>query len=297
VSINDAGGRAVERATVMNDRKPKRPNIAGLLVGINDYQNTRVNSGGRRDEFSDLKFAGIDASKLGESWINHAGEGRYYGSQGVVILSEKQATRSEILKQLADLKTRVTSDDVAVIFLAGHGYWIDRPGVGAKNRRKPPKMFVFCCRDFNPEKPLETGISDEELVTALADCPARKLLLLDACHSGQTASDSIIRHLVPEGQGPAIIAACDQQESSLEHDDFGHGLFTAAVIEALTKNFNLADRGATRDNLLDPQELYDYLGNRIRDMLLQINTVPTRQQPRSFPLDLPRFAIAQGPKK
>ena len=297
VSINDAGGRAIERTTVMNDRKPKRPNIAGLLVGINDYATTRVGSGGRRDEFSDLKFAGVDARQLGESWIKHAGEGRYYGSQGVVVLSEKQATRKEILRQLAELKTRVTSDDVAVIFLAGHGHWVDRPGAGGKNRRKPPKMFVFCCRDFNPEKPLETGISDEELVLALAECPARKLLLLDACHSGQTASDSVIRHLTPAGQGPAIIAACDQQESSLEHDAFGHGLFTAAVIEALTTNFNLADRGPTRDNLLDPQELYDYLGNRIRDMLLQIDTTPTRQQPRSYPLDLPRFAIAQGKGK
>ena len=295
VSVNDAGGRAVERVTVANDRQPAAPKLAGLLVGINDYKNTRVAAGARGEDFGDLLYAGKDADELRKSWLTHAGAGKYYAAEGIALLSEKQATRKELLKQLADLKTRTTCDDVAVVFLAGHGHWVPRPDAAGKNRRKPPMMFVFCCRDFNPAKPLETGVTDEELIAALAECPARKLLLLDACHSGQTATDSVIRHLVPDGQGPAIIAACDQQESSLEHDAFGHGLFTAAVIEALTTK--LADADAGKDGLLDPQELYDYLGNRIRDMLVQINTVPTRQQPRSFPLDLPRFTVARGAGK
>ncbi len=295
VTVNDAGGRAIEKMTVANDRQPAAPKLAGLLVGINDYKNTRVAAGARGEDFGDLLYAGKDADELRKSWLTHAGAGKYYAAEGIALLSEKQATRKELLKQLADLTTRTTCDDVAVVFLAGHGHWVPRPDAAGKNRRKPPMMFVFCCRDFNPAKPLETGVTDEELIAALAECPARKLLLLDACHSGQTATDSVIRHLVPDGQGPAIIAACDQQESSLEHDAFGHGLFTAAVIEALTTKLAAADAG--KDGLLDPQELYDYLGDRIRDMLVQINTVPTRQQPRSFPLDLPRFTVARGAGK
>lgn len=296
VTVNDAGGRAVERVTVANDRTPTRPKLAGVLVGINDYKNTRVAAGERGDEFTDLKFAGKDAKVLRESWVSQAGDGKYYAAEGVTLLSEKQATRDAILAELKTLAKRTTCDDVAVVFLAGHGHWVPRPDAKGKNRRKPPMMFVFCCRDFDPAKPLETGITDEELIAALAECPARKLLLLDACHSGQTATDSVIRHLVPDGQGPAIIAACDQQESSLEHDTFGHGLFTAAVIEALTTRFADADADKTKDGLLDPQELYDYLGDRIREMLVEIKTVPTRQQPRSFPLDLPRFALAGSRK-
>ena len=101
-----------------------------------------------------------------------------------------------------------------MIFFAGHGDFVPRPNAP---KGSDEKIFVFCCPNYSREKWAETGVTAEVLFDRLAKCPARKLVLLDACHSGQAASESIVRQMAPEGQGPVVIAACDQKELSFEH--------------------------------------------------------------------------------
>ena len=61
--------------------------------------------------------------------------------------------------------------------------------------------------------------------------PCRKLVLLDVCHAGMAANP--VRGLTPGGKGPTILASCEGTEVSIEDPGLGHGLFTAALLEAL----------------------------------------------------------------
>ena len=102
------------------------------------------------------------------------------------------------------------------------------------------------------------------LFDRLAKCKGRQLILLDACHSGELATENVIRALLPEGQGPTVLAACDQREQSFEDPKVGNGLFTTAVVEALGRP--TAGTPST-DDVLDPKELFGYVKVRMPGLL------------------------------
>jgi uncharacterized caspase-like protein len=149
---------------------------------------------------------------------------------------------------------------------------------------------VFCCPDFDPGNVKDTALSAEELFELLAKVNCRKLVLLDACHSGGATESNLVRRLVPDGQGPVVIAACTQRQLSLEHPNFKHGLFTYAVLQALGDDFRRADRDA--NGRLSPAELFRYVEDRIPRLVEEAfpadkdGTEPPSQTPISFPRDL-----------
>jgi uncharacterized caspase-like protein len=290
LTFNAAGGRGEARAIVTVAKAERQPRLFGLLVGVNDYSKA-VNLDGTRD-FGNLASANNDANKLGERWKTHTGKGRMYEEDKLVISLDAKANQKDILNALKKLAEEATPDDRVVIFLAGHGDFIVDP---AAPKGADEKMFVFCCPNYSQKTAKDTGVSGRMLFDALAKCPARKLVLIDACHSGQAASESIIRHLVPNGQGPCVITACDQKELSFEHPKIGHGLFTAAVLEALGDKFDLADASHDKkaNGALDPQELFDYIRGRLPSLLKDTGKPGTIQNPQSFPMELARFPIAK----
>jgi WD40 repeat protein len=288
LTFNPAGGRGEAQRTVTRDRSPERPRLYGLLVGINDYSNTPLSTDGTR-EFGQLDYAQNDASKLGAGWKAHVGNGRQYAptnEDGLVVRLDPK-TPKEILDALQGVVDKAGPDDLVVVFLAGHGDFVKMKGVDEP-------VFVYCCPNYDRKKFVatgETGLTGTELFGQLAKCKARKLVLLDACHSGQAASENLIRHLVPEGQGPTVIAACDQKEQSFEDKALGHGLFTAAVLQALGPNIGEAD--TSKDGMLDAQELFDYLRGKMPALLKAAKKPQNIQNPQSFPVDLARFPIAR----
>ena len=134
-----------------------------------------------------------------------------------------------------------------------------------------------------------------EIFDLLADCPARKMVLIDACRSGQSADAYAMRQFAPDGFGPVVITGCDQAELSFEDEKLGHGLFTAAVLEALGTRLTQADRNG--DGTLDSKELYTYVKSRLPELLEQTGKIGERQNPQAFPPEFspqfPRFVIAR----
>ena len=107
---------------------------------------------------------------------------------------------------------------------------------------------MFCPPDYDPTKPYDSGITNEELFDKMAAIPCQKLLILDACRSGgAVAGDSPWRGFAPDGQGPIVMAGCDLNQSSLEHPLFGHGLFTKAILDALQDVEQYPDHKGVRD--------------------------------------------------
>jgi hypothetical protein len=99
---------------------------------------------------------------------------------------------------------------------------------------------------------------------------------VDACQSGEAAA-SPVRVLVPGGQGPIVMAACDRNQKSYEDPKLKHGLFTYAILEALGEHFKQADING--DKQLDAAEIYNYTRSRMPALLKQIGLKEHEQVP------------------
>jgi len=270
-------------------RDKQDPSLLGLFVGVNNYKNSKVVNpdGGRA--FGDLASAVNDATGMHDRWLEHSGKDRLFSEGTARTYLDVDAKRQEILDQLDVIARKAKPDDLLIIFLAGHGDYL-RPTV-AKGEEPKPGVFIFCCPEYDRKDHNQTGISSEVLIDKLSRIPCRKLVLLDACHSGEAASTNLVRHMAPNGKGLTIIAACDQQEQAFEHEKFKNGLFTYAVMEALGDKFAKAD--GNDDGRLDPAELYRYVRGRMPELLKEAGKDAYDQNPICFPREPEKFPIGR----
>jgi hypothetical protein len=152
-----------EAGTSMSSR------VAGVAMGVSKYENEKYN----------LQYAAKDAQDLSER-INS------FEKATIVQLLDDKATAKNLQaigKQLGQLQP----DDIVVVYLAGHGA-LDSKG-----------HFYFCTPATDLSSPEMNGISMQELQSFFNQFRARRrLLILDACHSGnsnpfnmaQTTNDS-----------------------------------------------------------------------------------------------------------
>ena len=137
---------------------PEEEKLYYIGMGVNQYKNNTSRN---------LSFAAKDIRDLDTLFRKN--------SKTVIstIFIDSTATRKNILdvKQLL-LNTGI--NDKVVIALSGHGVLYEK------------KDFYFGTYDIDFDKPNEKGLKYEELESLLDDIPARrKLLLIDACHSGE----------------------------------------------------------------------------------------------------------------
>jgi uncharacterized caspase-like protein len=139
-------------------------------VGISNYANQSL----------DLGYADKDAVALakyfnGESEANDL-QGRKSTFDKIVVtdaITNENATRANILKA-GETLAKADVDDTVVMFFAGHGV------LDAK------LDFYFAPYDMDFADPGRTGISIPQMESILSSSRSRKrLLLVDACHSGE----------------------------------------------------------------------------------------------------------------
>jgi hypothetical protein len=273
---NKAGGRGEESVTVTYESdQPVQPRLFGLAVGINDYSRAVLVSSGKRGSPNNLDSPVKDAEAIRNAWLGQK-HTRFYRDANIESLFDHQATRTAILSQIAAIAKKVEPDDWMLVFLAGHGY--------AKRLRPDvyePNSFVFICSNYDSTRLGETGLTCKELYLALAKVPCRKLVLLDACHSGDVVGN-VIRDLSQQGVGAIIMTACATHEVARESEE--HGYFTLAILEALGEKFDKAD--LDRNGKLDAAEIFRYVRERVQKL-------NEEQTPNSFPSTLERVPLAQ----
>jgi WD40 repeat protein len=264
-TYNRLGGRSDASPGLLQiERATPQPRLLGVSVGINDYKAAKTGTGGR-GTLKNLESARPDAQSMRDAWAAET----LYQTATMQPLLDSAAGRDQLLHTLDEVAAKAGPDDRFVLFLAGHGMFLPR---------KERSTFIFCCPQFDPDHPVETGISSEVLQSKLAAIPCRKLVLFDACHSGEVANPS--RQMTPGGQGPIILAACDRSQLSWEDKSLGHGLFTFAVLEALGRNFSAADRNG--DGKLDISELFEYTRSRMPHLLRGIGLKEYQQVPTLY---------------
>jgi|GEM_PF-1692750 len=143
-------------------------------IGINQYS--------RGSSFVDLSYCVKDIRDLATAFKNK------YGDDIVIdTLMNDQASRENILA-LKEKLLQTAVDDKVVISFSGHGM-VDP---------LHPDDFYFVTSNTRIGNPAENGVSYAELEELLDSIPARKkLLLLDACHSGESDETANAGNAIP----------------------------------------------------------------------------------------------------
>ncbi len=232
-----------------------------LAVGISDYQDPRYALG----------VAALDALAVAEAIERQAGPDRLYAGVKATALVNSAATADGIRAELAALVHEAQAEDTVLLFLSGHGLRDER------------HQYYFAGHELDLNRLGETTLKWHELQALVREMSAKHVLvLLDTCHAGAglgqyAASNQALGEALADRAGVMVLASSGAAERSFESEEWGHGAFTTALLEAL---------GGRCGSRLSPGVLEDYVGTRVAELTggRQHPYVPIRTQ---FPAGTP----------
>ena len=236
----DDGPRAIITTTVNGTTGSAPPLTAGqsnmfvLAIGISRY----------KDERLQLDYAAADAEALSAELQSRSGT--FFKQVQMRRLVDQAASKDDILRGLDWLRSSATQHDLAVITVACHGK-TDSDG-----------DFYVLPFDYDSSRPLSSAaVSWHDFGKALQNMPCVVLVLLDACQSGavvktrsRAAEPDQLEHAAERAQsafaqverGVVFMASSLAGQKSLENYQWGHGVLTLAVLEALSGRYLYAER-------------------------------------------------------
>lgn len=249
--------------------KAKKVHYIG--IGVSTYKDSTWN----------LKYADKDVRSIAKQLG--------YKMKDLVIdtLTNKQATLTNILA-LKNKLLNTDIDDKVIISFSGHGVINEE------------KEFFFAPYDMDFENPEASGLSYQKIEWLLSDIPARKkLILLDACHSGEIDpsekietealsnknvssytpkgaiaikkkkkgglinSFSLMQSLfydIKRGNGSYVISAAGGKEFAYESKEWDNGVFTYSFLRGLDE---LSSTYGDNDGTIHISELKEYIYNSV----------------------------------
>ena len=148
---------------VYHPKVEEKPNLYIIAVSVSDYGNEKIN----------LKYAQKDGRDIVDLFTTTKYLNKQYNNIYIDTLFNSNATLLNFLNLRKKLISTKVNDKV-IVFFSGHGV-LDQD-----------LNFYFATTDIDFKNPQEKGISFTQIEAFLDSIPARqKLLLLDACHSGE----------------------------------------------------------------------------------------------------------------
>jgi len=238
-----------------------KPRLYVLAVGVSVY----------KDKELSLKYAAKDAKDFAAALAKQ--KGGLYKDVVVKILTDIQATRDDIMDGLEWLQREVTSKDVGVVFIAGHGV-NDSTG-----------NFYYLPQNADPDRLKRTGVAFSDLKTTLNSLAGKAVLFADTCHSGNVMGarrgvadiNAVVNELASAENGIVVFASSTGRQYSLEDAKWGNGAFTKALVEGLLGKADLLGKGKITINMLDT-----YLSDRVKELTGGRQT-PTTTKPSTVP--------------
>jgi hypothetical protein len=268
-----------------------------LAIGASHYQDSR----------SDLTYAAKDAADLA------ALVGKRTRVK-VLTLTDAEVTREKVLAARAFLEG-AAPQDVVVVFYAGHGLLDDKLD------------YWLATHDVDFEKPSGRGLAYGALAGLLDGLKSRrKLLLIDACHSGEVDKDEVklakaeaqpeanvksrgLSRVVGKESGPglegsfelmqevfadlrrtngaAVIASASGKQFALESPEWNNGVFTYALLRGLSG----AAVDKNQDGVISVAELKEYVTAEVTRLTAGQQTPTARSENVGFD-----FPVAPAPK-
>ncbi len=239
-----------------------------LAIGVADYA---------RREYK-LGLAAKDAQDFAAAMQRQ--EGRLYRRVIVRTLTDKGATRAAVLRELDNLRDTVTGNDVAMVFIAGHGI-NDAAG-----------NYFFLPHDGQHEKLLTTAVPQAAIVSGLSKIKGKTILFVDTCFAGNALgalskapkqTEKLINDLTSSENGVVVFASSTGHEESEEKDEWGNGAFTKALLDGL---------GGKADFMRAGRVTYAGLNLFVSEEVTRLTS--GRQRPVFIsPRGIPDFAVAR----
>ncbi len=224
-----------------------RPALYVLAIGISEYRDAGIR----------LEFAAKDSRDL-SNFLKRQ-EGGLYRKVEVRLLTDKQATRDEVLDGLEWIRRESTARDLALVFLAGHGV-NDADGT-----------YYFLPQDVDTKRLKRSGVIFTEIRNTLTALPGKALFFVDTCHAGNVLgtgtrsirndTTAIINELASAENGVVVFAAATGRQYAQESSDWGNGAFTKAILEGLGGRADYAKSGRVTHKMLDL-----YISERVKKL-------------------------------
>jgi hypothetical protein len=205
-----------------------RATLYVLAVGISKYQ---------RKEY-ELGLAAKDARDFARALESQ--RGRQYKDVVVKVLADGDASRAAIQDGLKWLSSSGGPDDIAMLFVAGHGL-NDARG-----------QYFFLPHDGDHQNLPATAVPETSIREALAKIRGRALFFVDTCYAGNVIGGNrpfnqevarLANTLAASENGVIVFASSSGRQLSEEHDDWGNGAFTKALLEGLSGGADLNRTG------------------------------------------------------
>jgi hypothetical protein len=246
-----------------------KPKLYALVIGVSAYAAPDLV----------LQYAAKDARDFAQTLQNQ--RGGIYGAVETRLLTDHDVTRTSVVRGLEWLEKEVTSRDVGVVFIAGHGYMDEK------------QTYWFLPADATPEEARVTGIAQDDLSRTLRGLAGKALLFLDTCHAAGALSggtrrgtvdiNSVVNELASTDNGVITFASSTGREDSVERSDWQNGAFTKALVEGVRDGrADLLHKGTITLSLLNA-----YVVDRVKEL-----TGGIQHPVMTMPPTVPDFPIA-----
>jgi WD40 repeat protein len=258
--------RGVRGVSVRDDRIVIKPKLYVLAIGVSQYGNPQYS----------LAYAAKDARDFVAAMMAQ-NDGLY---RDVVVyrdkaLTDAAATKDDILDGLDWIRKETTSNDVAMVFFAGHG-------VNDQNN-----YYFFYPFNVDPDRLMRTGLPFSDIKNAVSAVAGKALVFVDTCHSGNSLGlagrrgtldiNIVINELSSAQNGVVVFSASTGSESSYERPEWNNGAFTKALVEGLAGAAAIGTSGRITYNMLNV-----YVSDRVKD-LTKGQQHPTMISPQTVP--------------
>lgn len=231
-----------------------------LVIGNGIYENN--------EKFSNLPYCLNDAKEIYRILTNKE-FGIFSPSFSFV---EFNVSTEDIFDCLENFFSPITSEDLVLIFFAGHGKTI-----GSKNFQLILKNSLTENRSLS-----RTSFNLESLLSYFLEKNIyRYILILDACYAGKALKTPGVRdrgeneefQAINEtfsGEGKIVIASASDYQVAKEVENLNHGLFSFYFIEGIEKGL------ATNRfrEFIDIKEAFDYAAKQLRDKHPDVGQIP-----------------------
>ena len=271
--VNNKGKESLKQEfSILNKAEVEKKIAYVVTFGVSAYE---------QSEFS-LKYAHKDAQDL----TNTFKKAKLFDEVKTLSFLNAETTK-EKLKEAKQFISKAGVNDMVILFFAGHGLLDDQ-----YNYYLAPFNI-----DFN--NPSNKGIAYNDFQNLLTETKSRKkVLLLDACHSGEIDKDEIVKPIAEEevvsedivfrnvgsavaiekgssfelsktlfadlreNNGAFVISSAGGAEYAIEGSEWNNGLFTYALINGLVKK--KADLNGDKKVMMS--ELQKYIFKKVSEL-------------------------------
>jgi WD40 repeat protein len=217
-----------------------RPRLYILAIGISNYEDKALKKG--------VEYASKDAKDFVDAILRQ--KGVFYRDIEVKPLRDKDAaTRDDIRRGLEWIQKRSTQNDVAMIFISGHGDTKSNSYYFLPQKTKTSEKFI-------------TGMPYYDILEDVKNMQGTVILFIDTCYSGGIMGadiDGLVNVLRDAGKQGVVFASSTESQKSRQVQ--GNGAFTKALIEGLKGK--AAGQGSTE---ISTGELGVYLVKRVKQL-------------------------------